>query len=184
MYYFLELKIGLFNAWIGSAVTLIIMMVGFTNKEAAKRMGDISWYTSGTKIIAAVNMVFSYGTMVLTIWVPLKTGTPWFYTGLIIFIIGTILYRIANHNYATTPKDEAIVKGVYRISRNPLYAFFSVMLLGIIVASASLPLLILWILNIIFTHLIILEEEGYCLKTYPESYREYMQKVPRWFLFF
>lgn len=184
MQYFMELKIGLFNAWIGSAITIIIMGAGFANKEAAKRLGDTSWYTAKTKIIATVNMIFSYGTMILSIWVPLKTGTPWFYVGLIIFIIGMITYLIANHNYVTTPGDEAIVKGMYRISRNPLYAFFGIMLLGITIASASLPLLILWILNIIFTQLIILEEEGYCLKTYGDSYQEYMQRVPRWLLIF
>jgi protein-S-isoprenylcysteine O-methyltransferase Ste14 len=135
-------------------------------------------------MLAMMNMVSSFGMMILTIWVPLKTGTPWFYIGLALFLIGLIGYLIAVRNYATTPDDEPVRKGMYRISRNPLYLFFGVIYFGLIVATLSLPLLIIWMINIVLTHLIILAEEGYCLKTYTESYRDYMQIVPRWFLFF
>lgn len=145
-------------------------------------MMDMSWYTPRDKKMATASLISSYGMMIFTIWVPLKTGTPWFYAGLCLFIAGFTGNAIAKHNYATTPKNEAVRKGMYRISRNPLYLCFSLMFLGLIIASLSLPLLFIWIINTIFMHLIILGEERYCLENYTESYREYMQKVPRYLL--
>jgi protein-S-isoprenylcysteine O-methyltransferase Ste14 len=184
MSYYTELHIGLWNAWIGSLLILLTMMVTTMNKELAKRMMDMSWYTPRDKRAAMTSMIFMYAMMIFTIWVPLKIGTPWFYIGLCLFIIGFVGNAIATHNYATTPKDEAIRKGMYRISRNPLYLCFSVMFLGLILASLSLPLLVIWMIYNIMTHFVILGEERYCLETYGESYNDYMKKVQRYFLFF
>jgi protein-S-isoprenylcysteine O-methyltransferase Ste14 len=160
------------------------MMGIMANNKLSKRMTDMSWYIPRDKKAAMASMVSMYGMMIFTIWVPLKIGTSWSYAGLIVYIIGFIGNLAAAHNYATTPTDEAIGKGMYRISRHPLYLCFAVMLLGLIIASLSLPLLLFWIVYSFFTHLIILGEERYCLKTYPDSYADYTQKVPRYLLFF
>jgi len=185
MQYFTELHIGLLNAWIGSLIALLVLMVPMMlNKKAAKRLGDMSWYTQGDKVIAWISMILFYGMMILSIWIPLKTGTPYFYVGIAIFFAGTICYSVAKQNYVTTPENEAVNKGMYRISRNPLYLFYGIMLLGIVVATLSLPMLTIWITYMVFIHFMILREERYCLETYGESYAEYQQKVPRYFLFF
>ncbi len=183
---FFEIRIGLLNAWTGSLIVLLVMIVPMLilNKKAVKRLGNMSWYSKGDLIIAIISTVFSYGMMIFSIWVPLKIDTPYFYAGIIILIVGIIFYLTALHNYSTTPENKAVQKGVYQISRNPIYFFYGVMMLGIVVATLSLPMLILWILYMVFTHLMILREERYCLETYPESYKEYMQKVPRYVLFF
>jgi protein-S-isoprenylcysteine O-methyltransferase Ste14 len=181
---FFDIRPGLLNAWTGSALVFLTMMGIMANKAVSKRMTDMSWYTPRDKRAALASMVFMYSMMVFSVWVPLKVGTPWFYAGLAVYIIAFAGNLIAMHNYATTPKDEAIVKGMYRISRNPLYLFFGLMFLGLIVASLSVPLLLIWIVYSVFTHLIILGEERYCLETYPESYKEYMRSVPRYILFF
>jgi protein-S-isoprenylcysteine O-methyltransferase Ste14 len=89
-------------------------------------------------------------------------------------------YLVAKQNYATTPENEAVNKGMYRISRHPLYLFYGIMPLGIVVATLSIPLFIVWALCMVFTHFMILREERFCLKTYPD----YMQKVPRKCLIF
>ncbi len=182
---FFEIRIGLLNAWIGSLIVFLVLMVPMIlNKKAAKRLGDMSWYSKGDTKIAMISMVFSYGMMILSIWIPLKIDTPYFYVGTILLIVGIIFYLTAFHNYSTTPENKPVQKGMYQISRNPLYFFYGVMMFGVVAAALSLPMLIIWILYTVFTHLIILREERYCLETYPESYKEYMQKVPRYILFF
>ncbi|MBN2039811.1 MAG: hypothetical protein JW864_07205 [Spirochaetes bacterium] len=185
MSFYTELHIGLWNAWIGTAIALGAQTL-FTmlKPEARKRLFNMSWYTSKDKIAAYLSMLLMYGMIIFSIWVPFKTGTAWFYTGLVIFLAGLISSLIALKNYADTPQDEAIVKGIYRISRNPLYFFYSVKMLGICIACASLPMFIFWIIYNIPTHLIIIGEERYCLETYGDSFKEYMKKVPRYFLFF
>lgn len=57
-------------------------------------------------------------------------------------------------------------------------------MLGIVVATASLWLLLVLVPYCWAMHGTILGEEQYCLRTYGESYREYLKKVPRYFLFF
>ncbi len=184
MEYFTELHIGLTNAWLGCLIAITLTIITSTNKKLLKRLSDISWYTSREKILAIINSVLMFGFYILCIWVPLKTGTPWFYTGIVFLIIGLLGSIISTHNYATTPEDEAITKGMYKISRNPLYLYYGLMIFGMVIASLSLFLLIIWIGLNISTHLIILAEERYCLKTYGESFQKYMQQVPRYFLFF
>lgn len=68
---------------------------------------------------------------------------------------------------------------MYRISRNPLYLFYTLMFLGLVMASLSLPLFFIWMIYNISTHLMTLREERYCLEHYTDSYRVYMQEVPK-----
>lgn len=184
MAFFTELHIGLANAWIGSLLVFLTLMRDFSTKDLGKRLTDISWHNSWDKKIAIFSLIAMYTMMIFTIWVPLKLGTIWFYVGSSLFVIGFICRAIASRNYASTPKNEAVQKGLYSISRNPLYVSFSLMFLGLVIASLSLPLLLIWIIYNICTHLVILSEERYCLETYKESYQKYKQKVPRYFLFF
>ncbi len=163
---------------------MLNMVAVSANKKLRKRLMDNSWQTPGDKIASMFSMIFMYGMMIFTIWVPLDFGTPWFYTGLSVFAITLICNVVTLHNYATTPENEVIAKGMYRISRNPQYLLFSIMFFALILASMSLPLLLIWIIYNICTHFLILGEERYCREHYGESYQTYYQKVPRYFLLF
>ena len=188
-----EFKIGLWNAWLGVVVLylsgllpwLFGRFLGSAGKEVAKRVtGGISELTSRDKTIFILTMITNYSIMLYSITVPLKLGTMWFCIGLVVYIFGVILGIVACINYATTPLDEPIVKGVYKISRNPLYFFYSLGLLGISIAAASWLMLVLVILYHIPLHFMVLAEERFCLRKYGDAYREYMKKTARYFLFF
>ena len=161
-----------------------IILPGFIfmilNKKVAKRVLDISWYTTKEKILAWLCMPGYYGVMLYSIVVPLKLGTMWFYTGLVIYVAGFGPLIIAYFNNAATPSSEPVVKGVYKISRNPIYFFTALALLGVSIASASLLMMTLIILYSIFQHFIILGEERLCLDMYGEAYRGYMERMPRY----
>jgi protein-S-isoprenylcysteine O-methyltransferase Ste14 len=185
MTYFTEIQFGIWNAWIGSVILLLAgTNVMFINKKATKRLMDMSWYTRREKIAATLSMLAMYGVVIFSIWIPLKVGTMWFYSGLALWLIGIIGGLIALKNYATTPSNEPVTKGLYKISRNPLYFFYALGSLGICVASASLPLFIAWVIYNIPTHIMVLGEERYCLKTYGKDYENFIRKIPRYFLFF
>ncbi len=181
---FIELSIGLTNVWLGCLVMLFLHIIVGANKKLSKRMGDTSWYTSYEKKLAIAISFFMLSFYILSIWIPLKIGTLWFYIGVGIFILGFLGNIISTYNYVSTPENEAVKKGMYKISRNPLYFYYGLMILGLTVASLSVFLFVLCILMNVITHLIVITEEKYCLKTYGSSYQEYMQKVPRYFLFF
>ena len=178
-------EIGLLNVWLFYVPFIISWFIPYVVcKEAAKRMSDVSWMGSKEKKLFGCSSLLIYGSIIYSIWVPLQVETVWFYVGLVIFIIGFIGELIAYKNFASTPLDEPITKGIYKISRNSLYFFFYLVLFGGIIASLSWILLLLMILYIIIFHQIILSEERHLLETYGESYRKYKEKVPRYFLFF
>ncbi len=184
MEYFIDFSIGLKNAWIGSLIIFITMTYISLRKSISKRMLDMSWYEKKEKVLAVFAFISEFGFLILTIWLPLKIGTAWFYIGVVFYAIGFVGNIVATYNYSTTPEDEVITKGMYKLSRNPLYLFWEILTLGLVIATASLPLLAVWIFHIIINHLIIVSEEKYCIRTYGDSYKDYMKKVPRYFLFF
>ena len=64
-----------------------------------------------------------------------------------------------------------------------ILAVFTLAMIGIIIATASLWLLLMMVPYCWAMHGVILGEERYCEQTYGDSYREYKQRVPRYFLF-
>ena len=88
-------------------------------------------------------------------------------------------------SFASTPLNQPVVKGLYRISRNPIYMTSSFLgWIGVGLATASWVIILMAIAGCLLMHNSILAEERFCLEKYGESYREYTQKVPRYFLFF
>jgi protein-S-isoprenylcysteine O-methyltransferase Ste14 len=103
--------------------------------------------------------------------------------GLVLYVIGILGLVVAMFNYKDTPLDQPVTKGVYKISRHPQIVSLFIMLLGICIAIGSWPALIALLLSKLFQHFGILAEEEVCLKRYGESYRAFMERVPRYFLF-
>ncbi len=163
------------------AIQMVMMSVV---KEGGKRAVDTSWYTKKDKAFANWTFILQGAMILLGIFLPLKTGTPWFTVGLVIFILGALMMVWAFLSYGKTPLDETVTGGIYRISRNPMYTSFILGVVGATVASASLWLLILLVLFIVATHGVILGEERYCAETYGEPYLKYKMATPRYLLFF
>jgi protein-S-isoprenylcysteine O-methyltransferase Ste14 len=178
-------QIGLWNAWIGPVISWLTMLLMIAiNPKAVKRLWDVSWYAKQDKIASFITTILMIALMIVAIWIPVKYGTIWFYSGAVIFSIGIILNLIALYNYATTPENQAILSGLYKISRNPLYLCWTIVLIGICIATTSWLMVILSVLYHVPNHYLILGEEKHCLKTYSKDYEDYMAKVPRYLLFF
>ncbi len=145
---------------------------------------DTSWYTKKDKQNAMFSSILQFALVLLSIFIPFKFKTAWCVTGFTIYFISIACFVASFYAYFKTPKDKAVTKGVYKISRNPMYFFFMAGLVGLCIASASLWLLIVTVVFIIATNKLVLSEERYCSKTYGESYKEYKNKTARYFLFF
>ena len=118
--------------------------------------------------------------VIYSIFLPLILGTVWFYSGLSIFLLGFILYVMVFVGFATTSPNKPVTKGIYRYSRHPMYITSFVMFIGMGIASASWLFLLLSFLFIILVYFSVVSEERFCLKYYGNSYREYMNRTPRW----
>jgi len=178
-------KLGWCNGWVGTIPLMLTMLILFiSQKKATKRAMDMSAYTAREKIRTVASTYIFFGAVLYSIAVPLQWGTMWFYMGLIVYVCGCIPYVISTVNFASTPLDEPIVNGIYRISRNPMYFFSALILLGIGIAGASWLMIALVILYVVVNHSTVLAEERFCSEKYGGPYRTYMKNVPRYLLFF
>ena len=179
-------EIGVWNAWILQVLfflTLIVpeLVLSKEGKERTKRATESVPYSKTQKILAYSTHVFIMPfTALYSICLPLKIGTAWLYVGLVIFALALAMSVITSVNYATTPLDTPVSKGVYRISRNPIYFTGFLLYIGIGIATASWVILFCAILWIGLFHFVLPFEERFLLEKYGDSYREYMNKTPKW----
>lgn len=77
--------------------------------------------------------------------------------------------------------SQLVTEGLYRYTRNPMYVGMLVMLLGWALYLGSLsPLFILPLFIWVINTQQIFPEEAFLTKKFGESYRIYLQAVPRW----
>ncbi len=176
-----EFEIGLLNTWLLTVpVFLSGILIVMTNKATAKRARDVSGYTRKEGKIIMLCMTPYYFFIIYSVFVPLKLETIWFTVGLIIFIFGFIAQINSYVIYRTAPLNEPAMNGVYKISRNPQYFFNIIAFLGVAIAGMSWLMVLFVIMYAIPQHLVILMEEQFCLEKYDDTYRKYMNRVPRY----
>ena len=77
-------------------------------------------------------------------------------------------------------KTELVSSGIYRLSRNPYFLSYSVLICGYLLIFPSLILLGLWISLALIFHRMILEEEEYLESVHGVDYLDYKKKVNRY----
>lgn len=88
----------------------------------------------------------------------------WFYTGLLTYASGILLCLVSVFNFAA-PADNGInLKGLYRVSRNPMYVAYFICFLGCVLLTQSFLLFIILLIFQVSAHWIILSEERWCTK--------------------
>ena len=114
---------------------------------------------------------------------------PWNMLGQIPFISGFIMNLIADKafkDHKTTVKPFAesttlITNGAYRISRNPMYLGFVLILLGVAIFLGSLtPYIVVLGFVTLMDIVFIRTEEQMLQKTFSGDWMEYKKKVRRW----
>jgi protein-S-isoprenylcysteine O-methyltransferase Ste14 len=174
-------EIGIWNAWIFMSY-LLLSFVFFTYiaiKHGAPSHNESGLSRSG-KIVAFSSKLILLPALVYSIFLPLKLGTMWFFVGLPIMLIGLITYTAVLVDWATTPLNEPVSRGLYRYSRHPMYVTMFVFFIGLGIATASWIILLYSILLLVSCIVFANAEEQGCLNKYGSAYREYMNRTPRW----
>ena len=174
-------ELGLWNAWI---LVIPILIISFSDMRATAsresgKEGDFQLTRKENRLTYAVflPMVISW---VYAVFLPLQIGTIWLYSGLIICLLGMIFTIVAIHNFATSPKDKVITKGLYRFTRNPTYIGMILMQIGLAIACSSWLYLLLTVALMILLNANLSAEERYCLYRFGDNYRKYKNSTPRW----
>ena len=121
------------------------------------------------------------GMWIYSIFLPLHTGTTWFYAGLFVYLLGWVFLILAYLIFMTTTVDTSNTSGIYRFSRHPWYLGMLLLYVGTGIASASwVYILTALLLLATYRSAYMIPEERMCCEKFGDTYREYMKKTPRW----
>ncbi len=179
-----EFELGLWNAWIFVLLSLLIGFVSWVligKKEMKKfRIVPNIPKTIAEKITDKIYLPLSLASMIYSVFLPIKLGTLWFYAGLTIWILSEVISLISFVSFGTTRLDALVTKGTYRISRNPICLSGFLADVGIGIFCASWVFLLYAVVDITLMHISTGVEERFLLEKYGGTYREYMNRTPRW----
>lgn len=170
------------NAFL-TVIPIILIRYGLLNminKEALKRASFFAPLIGREKVAFWVYQITTALIFLYLFLLKLKTDSAWFYIGLIIYGLGIILYIVSIINYAKPKKNGINLKGLYLVSRNPMYIAYFIYFLGCVLLTRSWVLFFLLISFQISAHWIILSEERWCIMEFGEEYLKYMNKVRRY----
>ena len=113
---------------------------------------------------------------------------PLRFIGLIIGIVGVVLFGIAVHTMKDSwragipesDKTDLVTTGIFRISRNPAFLAFDFVYMGVLLMFFNWILLLFTIFAMIMLHLQIKQEEFFLIETFGKEYQEYKQKTRRY----
>ena len=179
------IEIGWLNGWILLCLFYLIFcvfLITFPKNVRAKLFyyDRVRW-SKKQRVFYVVGKMTILFYIVLIIFSPLKIGTNLFLTGIILFVLGQVGFIIALSNFKNMPHNQSATKGLYSISRHPQVMMLFISGIGICLAIGSWLALFILIISKFLGHFRIITEEEACLEQYGDSYRAYMQRVPRYF---
>ena len=174
-------ELGLWNAWI-LVIPMLIMLFLDMNVTSARESGKARDFhlTRKEKRIMNADLLPMLISFIYAVFLPLQLGTIWLYSGLFIYLFGIVFTIVAVLNFATSPKDKVINRGLYGASRNPMYTGLLLIQIGLGVACSSWVYLLLTVALLILLNANSSAEERYCLYRYGDDYQKYMNRTPRW----
>ena len=176
-------EIGLWNAWIFmlvDALTIPVFLRIVKNRQSPPPEKAMAGMSRVEKIILYGSKLMFVSALIYSIFLPLKLGTMWFYIGLPITLIGLIAGVMVLVNWATTPPDEPVTRGLYRYSRHPMYVAAFIMYIGLGIACASWVFLLFAVVITVVSFIYADAEEQLTLEMYGDSYHKYMDRTPRY----
>jgi len=176
-------ELDLWNAWIlviPMAINFFFDVRATSARESGIEKKGLEYLNPKERRILYAVQFTVFASFVYAVFLPLQLGTPWFFLGLLIYLVGLIFTSIAVVNFASSPRSKPVTKGLYRISRNPMYVGWLTMHIGLGIACTSWLYLMFAALLMILFNAVLPSEERWCLETYGNAYREYMDRTPKW----
>jgi protein-S-isoprenylcysteine O-methyltransferase Ste14 len=174
-------ELGFWNAWILVIPILIIMFSDMraTSIRESGKAGDFQ-LTRTENIIANASFYVMLPMWVYTVFLPLQFDAIWLYSGLTIYLFGIVFAIVALLNFANSPRDKVITRGLYGFSRNPMEIGMILTQIGLGITCSSWLYLLLVVVLLILLQANSSTEERFCLYRYGNDYQKYMNRTPRW----
>jgi protein-S-isoprenylcysteine O-methyltransferase Ste14 len=175
-----EFELGLWNAWIFILPMIIISIFG--SRILGKRGSEeVSGLTKRMKTATSLYPLLLVLLYAYSVFLPLKLNTGCFYAGLFIYLLGMLFVILSLLGFRTTPADKLVTKGVYHISRNPGYVGDFLVNISIGIACLSWVFLLAGAaFFLLLRYYVVAVEEPFLMEKYGDTYKEYMNRTPRW----
>jgi protein-S-isoprenylcysteine O-methyltransferase Ste14 len=185
MQLFPMLKVGWLNGWVPLVGFYLVfgLLIWIFPKPVVSRLYDRTGWGRQHRIMTTFAKLIAVFLFMLMIFTPMKIREPIFILGMVIYALGFVGMVLALLDYRNTPMDQPVTRGLYRVSRNPQWVTVTLAFAGICLTIGSWIALISLGITVILGHSRILAEEKACLAQYGDSYKHYMNQVPRYFLF-
>lgn len=176
-----ELDFTIKDGWVLSLIFLLISYLPmFLGGKGAKRLVNFSWMNKRGKRLSFIIMILFIVLVAMPVFFKITNNILLLKIGYVFFAIGSIAILISYVNYFTSPLGKLIQKGLYQISRNPIYVFSLFALIGIAVLCESFLFGFLLVIYFIIQHPIIKEEERFCKENFGEEYEKYKMRTRRY----
>lgn len=181
-------ELGVWNAWIFmifvifyNVLPYLLTLIRPIYKEILKKATgpDIPLDKTEERLGKIMFLVFVIP-IVYSFLLPIELSSVWFYIGLFVYLFGVVIGSLAMYDFYSTAVDKLVTKGIYRISRNPMYLGMFLVFIGTGIACVSWLFLLLTMVFVILSNILVGTEERFCLKMYGKNYREYLNRTPRW----
>jgi protein-S-isoprenylcysteine O-methyltransferase Ste14 len=111
--------------------------------------------------------------------------------GVILMAAGVIIFIYAFVSFGKSWRigmdvdkpGELVTRGIFAVTRNPIYVFIDLWFLGVFLINGTLIFLILLILAMAHVHYQVLQEEAFCSDLYGDDYTKYRSRTPRYLFF-
>ncbi len=156
------------------------LLLGLFNRESLKRA---AFFPERLGFEKAAYWLYQLSTALLflyPIFLRVAADQPFFHIGLSVYSTGLAACAVSMHNFARSGNG-LTTKGLYRLSRNPMYIGYFLCFFGVVLITRSPVLLAALIVFQASAHWIIRSEERWCVRVFGDEYVSYMKKVRRYF---
>ena len=161
-------------------ILIRFVLLGILDKKALKRAAFFPSLIGKEKIAYWFYQITNVLIFLYLFFLKIRIDYPLFYVGLTVYGLGIIVCIVSTFDFARPKRNGINLKGLYQISRNPMYVGYFIYFSGCVLLTRSLILLALLVVFQISTHWIILSEERWCMKEFGEEYISYMNRVRRY----
>ena len=155
------------------------VLLFFINRQAFSRAAHFPPLRGIEKTMYLFYQASSLAIIIYLFFTNVNLKGNWIYIGAAVYALGAALLAVSELNYAK-PDRGVCQRGLYRVSRNPIYVAYFICFLGCVLLTQSLILLAVVCVFQVSSHWMILSEERWCIEQFGEEYRLYMRRVRRY----
>ncbi len=155
------------------------VLLFFVNRQAFSRAAHFPPMRGTEKVMYFLYQASTLAIIIYLFFTSVSLSGSSLYVGIVVYALGAVLLALSEINYAK-PDRGICQRGLYRVSRNPMYVAYFICFLGCVLLTQSIILLGIVIVFQVSSHWMILSEERWCIEQYGEEYRSYMRKVRRY----